>query len=51
MIAPLTQYGFHSEGRALWVQATRAGRDAFGEYLANLELALSWRPPGLGATG
>lgn len=34
-----------------WVWATPAGRDAFGEYLANLELALSWRPPGLGATG
>lgn len=30
-----------------WVQATPAGRGAFSEYLANLELALSWRPPGL----
>ena len=28
-----------------WVQATPAGRHAFGEYLSNLEQALSWRPP------
>lgn len=33
-----------------WVRATPAGRGAFREYLVNLELALSWRPPGLAAT-
>lgn len=33
-----------------WVRATSAGRDAFAEYLANLERALSWRPPGLSTT-
>lgn len=33
-----------------WVQATSSGRDAFAEYLANLERALSWRPPGLSTT-
>ena len=27
-----------------WVQATRAGRQAFAAYRANLERALSWRP-------
>ena len=29
-----------------WVQATLAGRRAFAEYLADLEKALSWQPPG-----
>ena len=33
-----------------WVQATSAGRDAFAEYLQNLERALSWRPPEIAAT-
>lgn len=33
-----------------WVRATPAGRDAFSEYLVNLERALSWRPPGLAAS-
>ncbi len=27
-----------------WVQATPAGRRAFAEYLANLEMALNWQP-------
>ena len=29
-----------------WVQATPTGRRAFAEYLADLEKALSWQPPG-----
>ena len=29
-----------------WVQATPTGRRAFAEYLANLERALQWQPPG-----
>ena len=29
-----------------WVQATPAGRQAFAEYLSNLERALSWQPGG-----
>ena len=27
-----------------WVQATSTGRQAFAEYLSNLERALGWRP-------
>lgn len=27
-----------------WVQATPTGRQAFAEYLANLERALNWQP-------
>ena len=29
-----------------WVQATPTGRRAFAEYLAELEKALDWQPPG-----
>lgn len=29
-----------------WVQATPAGRQAFAEYLSNLERALKWQPGG-----
>ena len=29
-----------------WIWATPKGRRAFADYLANLEKALSWRPPG-----
>ena len=28
-----------------WVQATPVGRQAFADYLSNLEQALNWRPP------
>ena len=33
-----------------WVQATSNGRQAFAEYLSNLERALNWRPPESPAT-
>ncbi len=35
---------FRDDKPRTWLQATPAGRQAFAEYLANLEKTLNWRP-------